>query len=154
MALLDIRQRSGYLLLAVVLGQIILISAQVNSRTGVPVLEAVTFGIFAEVQRATAGAASGVRRVWSGYIDLRHARAENLELRRQLEAAEIQLQEQRALADRSRELEQLLELRNHSNLKTIGAEIIAAGASLDFRTVTIDKGTHDGLRADMAVIAP
>lgn len=154
MALLDIRQRSGYLLLAVVLGQIILISAQVNSRTGVPVLEAVTFGIFAEMQRATAGAASGVRRGWNGYIDLRRAQAENVDLKRQLAAAEIQLQEQRALADRSRDLEQLLELRDHSNLKTIGAEIIAAGASLDFRTVTIDKGTHDGLRADMAVIAP
>jgi rod shape-determining protein MreC len=154
MALLDIRQRSGYLLLAVVLGQIILISAQVSSRTGVPVLEAVTFGVFAEVQRATAGAASSVRRVWNGYIDLRHAKAENVELKRQLAAAEIQLQEQRALADRSLALERLLELRNHSNLKTIGAEIIAAGASLDFRTVTIDKGTRDGLRSDMAVIAP
>ena len=50
-AILDIRQRAGYLFLAVVLGQIILISAQVNSRTGVPVLESVTFGLFAEVQR-------------------------------------------------------------------------------------------------------
>ena len=51
MAVLDLRQRTGYLFLAVVLGHILLISAQVNSRTGVPVLEAVTFGIFSEVQR-------------------------------------------------------------------------------------------------------
>src|SRR5260370_40886706 len=106
MALLDIRQRSGYLFLAVVLGQIILISAQVSSRTVIPVLEAVTFGLFAEVQRVTSGAVSGVRRGWSGYVGLRHAQAENAELKRQLAAAEIQLQEQRALADRSRALEQ------------------------------------------------
>ena len=52
MAILDIRQRSGYLFLAIILGHIILISAQVNSRSGVPVLEQVTFGIFSEIQRA------------------------------------------------------------------------------------------------------
>src|SRR5262249_8778097 len=123
MALLDIRQRSGYLFLAVILGHIILISAQVNSRAGGPVLEVVTFGAFARAQRVAAGALSGVRRVWSGYVGLRYAKAENDELKRQLAAAQIQLQEQRALADRSRALEQLLELRDRSNLKTIGAEI-------------------------------
>jgi rod shape-determining protein MreC len=32
--------------------------------------------------------------------------------------------------------------------------VIAGGASPDFRTVTIDKGTNEGLRPDMAVIAP
>src|SRR5207237_4332947 len=30
----------------------------------------------------------------------------------------------------------------------------AAGATPDFRTVTIDKGTLDGVKANMAVIAP
>jgi rod shape-determining protein MreC len=154
MPLQDIRQRSGYLFLAVVLGQIILISAQVNSRTGVPVLEAVTFGIFAEVQRAASAAVSGVRRVWGGYIGLRTAKAENEELKRQLAAAQIQLQAQRALADRSRTLEDLLQLRDRTNLSTTAAEIIGHGADPDIRTMTIDKGTNDGLRPDMAVIAP
>ena len=51
MAVGAIRQRSGYLFLGVILGHILLISAQVNSRSGVPVLEFVTFGIFSEVQR-------------------------------------------------------------------------------------------------------
>ena len=154
MPLQDIRQRSGYLFLAVVLAQIILISAQVNSRTGVPVLEAVTFGIFAEVQRTASAAVSGVRRVWSGYIGLRHAKTENDDLKRQLASAQIQLQELRALADRSRGLEQLLQLRDRSNLSTTAAEIIGDAAAPDIRTMTIDKGTNDGLRPDMAVIAP
>src|SRR5438874_11717510 len=154
MAVLDIRQRSGYLFLAVIFGHIILISAQVNSRTGVPVLEAVTFGIFAEVQRMASAAVSGVRHVWSGYVGLRHARTENEELKQQLAATQIQLQEQRALADRSRSLERLLDLRDRSNLHTIAAEIIGDAAAPDIRTMTIDKGTNDGLRPDMAVIAP
>jgi rod shape-determining protein MreC len=39
-------------------------------------------------------------------------------------------------------------------LSTVAAEIIAAGATSEFRTITIDKGTTDGLRSDMAVLAP
>src|SRR5437867_7420651 len=154
MALLDIRQRSGYLFLAVMLGHVILISAQVNSRSGVPVLEAVTFGIFSEAQRAMSGAVSGVRRVWSGYIGLRRVKEENDALKRDLAAAQIAAQEQRALASRARGLEKLLELRDRTSLQTTAAEIIGTAPTPDFRTVTIDKGTRDGLRPDMAVIAP
>jgi rod shape-determining protein MreC len=153
-ALLDIRQRSGYLFLAVTLGQILLISAQVNSRSGVPVIEAVTFGIFSEVQRGLSGGFSGVRRVWTGYIGLRNLKVENEALKRDLAASQVAVQEQRALADRTRGLERLLDLREHLNLKTVAAEIIGAAATPDFRTLTIDKGTRDGVRADMAVIAP
>jgi rod shape-determining protein MreC len=154
MALLDIRQRTGYLFLGVMLGHVLLISAQVNSRSGVPILEAVTFGVFAEVQRTITSGFSAVRRVWSGYVGLRNLRTENEALTRQLEEAQIALQQQRALADRGRSLERLLELRDRSNLKTAAAEIIAAGASPEFRTLTVDKGTRDGVAADMAVIAP
>src|SRR6266705_2447278 len=154
MALQDIRQRSGYLFLAVMLGLVLLISAQVNSRSGVPVRESVTSGIFSEVQRVLSGGVSGVRRLWSGYVGLRNLRAENEELKRQLAAAEIASQEQRALADRARGLEKMLELRDRVNLRTTAAEIIGAAAMPDFRTLTIDKGTRDGLGPDMAVIAP
>src|SRR6059036_3222789 len=157
MALEDIRQRTRYLFLVVILGHILLISAQVNSRRGVPVLEAVTFGIFSEVQRAASSVVSGGRNVWSGYIGLRQAHAENQELKRQLAEAQIAMQAQQALADRARSLEQLLELRDRVSLQTTAAAIIGAtppAPTPDFRTVTIDKGTRDGLRPDMAVVAP
>ena len=154
MAVADIRTRTGYLLLAIILGHIILISAQVNSRTGVPVLESVTFGIFSEIQRTVSGVTGGVRRAWSGYIGLRQAKTENETLKRQLADAQVELQQQRALADRARGLQQLLELRDRSNLRTAAAEIIGSAASPDFRTVTIDKGRSAGVKTDMAVIAP
>ena len=154
MAILDIRGRPGYLFLIVMLGHVVIISAQVTSRSGVPVLEAVTFGAFAEAQRAVSAGVSGVRRVWSGYIDLRNLKHENDELSRQLAEAEVALQAQRAVADRSRGLERLLELRDRSALTTVAAEIIGASATPDFQTVTIDKGTNDGLKPDFAIIAP
>jgi len=154
MATVDIHQRSGFLFLAVVLGQVLLISAQINSKAGVPVLQSVAFGLFAEVQRSSSGVVSGVRHVWANYVGLRHVKTENETLKQQLADAQIQIQEQRALADRSRGLERLLELRDRLPLKTAAAEIIGSSASPEFRTVTIDKGTTSGLGADMAVVAP
>jgi rod shape-determining protein MreC len=154
MALLDVRQRVGYLLLAVSLGHILLISAQINAQSGVPLLGAVVFGTFAEVQRATAAVVTLGRSGWNGYIGLRRVKAENDALRQRLADAQIEIQQQRALADRGRSLERLLELRDRLALKTTAAEIIAASATPDFRTVTIGKGTLQGVRADMAVIAP
>ena len=154
MALLDIRQKSGFLFLAVMLGHILLISAQVSTKRGVPVLEEVTFGVFAEVQRAASSGIGGIRELWSGYVALRQVRAENEDLKRRLVEAQVQLQQQRALADRTRGLETLLDLRDRTTLQTVAAEIIGAAATPDFRTLTVDKGSRDGLRQDMAVISP
>src|SRR5690348_12731689 len=108
MAVLDIRQRTGYLFVAVVIGHIILISAQVNTSRGVPLLEAVTFGMFAEVQRAASSAINATVTGWQEYGDLRDVRAENEQLRRELAQLRIQLQQQEALAQQSRSLQSLL----------------------------------------------
>ncbi len=153
-ALLDIRQRSGVLFLTVTLAEILLISAQVNTKSGVPVIEKVTFGIFSEVQRGLSGGFAGIRGVWTGYIGLRHVKVENDGLKHDLAVAQVAVQEQRALADRARSLERLLDLREQVALKTLAAEIIGAAATPDFRTLTIDRGTRDGVRSDMSVIAP
>jgi rod shape-determining protein MreC len=154
MTVVEVRQRAGYLFVAVIVGHIILISAQVNAKSGVPVLEQVTFGLFAEVQRGASAFVGGVRHTWTSYVTLRGVKGENETLKRQLADTQIELQQQRALADRSRSLERLLELRDRLSLDTAAAEIIAASATPDFRTVTIDKGTTQGLKADMGVIAP
>jgi rod shape-determining protein MreC len=149
-----IRARSGYLFLGLVLAHILLISAQVNSRRGVPILESVTFGVFSEFQRVVASGFGGVRQVWNNYIGLRNLKVENDTLKRQLAEAQIAVQQQRALADRARGLEQLLALRDRSNLQTTAAAIIGDAPTPDFRTVTIDKGSTHGLKTDMAVLAP
>lgn len=154
MALADIRQRPGVLLGAAILLHVVLISAQVNTVSGLPVLQVVTFGSFAEVQRGTMAVVDGVRNVWSGYISLRQVRVENDALKYELQTLQVRLQQEHAEAQRTDNLRQLLELRERSNLETTAADVIAAAASPEFRTVTIDKGTNDGLAADMAVISP
>lgn len=148
------RGGSAVLFVFVVVGQLILISAQVTSKSGRPVLQAVAFGLVAEVQKLGAGAVDVVTATWSGYFDLRGIRDENAQLRQQLADAQILLQQERALAQRSGELAALLDLRGRVPLETTAAEVVAAAATPDFRTITIGKGTSAGLRPDMAVLAP
>ena len=154
MSTLDIRQRTGWLFMAVTVGHIILISAQVNTRRGVPMLEAATFGVFAEVQRATTSVVGGVQDSWQNYFALQQVRTDNERLTQELAQLRVQMQQERALAQQSRSLQQLLDLRSSLEVKTTGANVIGSGASAEFRTVTLDKGTGDGLRPDMAVISP
>ena len=154
MAVLDIRQRTGWLFMAVIVGHILLISAQVNTQRGVPLLEEVTFGTFAEVQRAATSAIATVHDNWTNYVALQDVRAENARLKEENAALQVGLQQERALAQQSRTLQSLLDLKTAVQLKTTSAFVIAGGASPEFRTMTIDKGTGDGLASDMAVLAP
>jgi rod shape-determining protein MreC len=154
MAATDIRQRTAVLFIAVMLGHILLISAQVTSRSGVPILEVVTFGAFSEVQRAASSLTGGVRNAWTGYVNLRGVRSENDQLKRQLGELQVQIQQERAAAQRAHQLEALLGFQKQLAVKTIAASVIGAGASPDFRTATINRGSSDGLKSNMAVIAP
>jgi rod shape-determining protein MreC len=152
--LIDLRRRTPALLLAVVLGHVVLISVQVNTASGVRVFEAVTFGLFSEVQRAVARAVGGVTGVWNGYVGLRSVQAENDALRENVAALRFRLQQEHALAQRMRGLEELLELRRDVGFSTVSARVIAGDATPYFRTVTIDRGTGDGVYRDSAVVSP
>ena len=154
MPVTDFRQRTAVLFIAVVLAHIILISAQVNSSAGVPLLEVVTFGAFAEVQRGAASITGSIRDAWSGYGNLRGVREENEALKRQLGELQVQFQQERARAERARQLEHLLGFQKEVKLDTVAAGVIGASASLDFRGITIDRGSTAGVTANMAVIAP
>ena len=67
----------------------------------------------------------------------------------------MKLQEEHALAARTTQLQALLDLQAQATLPTLAAEVIArqpeSGAC---GRVTIDRGSADGVLADMAVIAP
>jgi len=134
--------------------QVILVSWQVQTKSGTRLLQAVTFEVFSRVQNGTASVVNGTRGFWGGYVALRGVRVENEELKQRLGALEVQLQQEHALAARSAELQRLMDLRSQAAFSTLAAEVISGNADPVMRTVTIDKGASDGVLADMAVIAP
>jgi rod shape-determining protein MreC len=154
MPTLQLSQRPLIVLAGAVVLHVVLISAQVNTAAGIPLIQVVTFGLFAEVQRGTMRSVDSVRSVWSGYIALRDAQNENEALRRQVQTLQVRLQEERAEAERADYFRQLLELRQRADVDTVAAEVIAGPADVEFRNMTIDKGSLDGVARDMAVISP
>ena len=152
--MLDIRKRTGYLFLAVMIAQVLLVSWQVQTRSGTRVLQAVAFEVFSRIQNSTATVVYGTRGFWGNYFALRGVRVENEELKRRVAALEVQLQQEHAMAARSGRLQQLMDLRTKAEFPTLAAEVIAGNPDPVMRTVTIDRGSADGVVADMAVIAP
>jgi rod shape-determining protein MreC len=126
----------------------------VTTKRGVPMLEQAVFGVFSEVQRVANGVTTGVRTSWQNYFALQQVQEENERLKQQISALQIRLQQERSLAQQSQSLQKLLELKTSSELATTAANVIAGGASPEFRTITIDKGTSEGVHGDMAVISP
>lgn len=152
--MLKSRRQTTPLFLVLVLGHVLLISTQVTTPAGVPVLRAATFGMVTELQRAVAGVVRGAERVWTGYVALRAVQAENEALRARLADLEVRLQAERAVARESRTLREMLALRSAIELPTVSARVIGADPTPLFRTITIDRGAREGLRRDLAVLAP
>lgn len=154
MASIQLSQRPLLVFAGAIVLHVILISAQVSTTAGIPLIQVVTFGVFSEVQRGTMTSVDGVRSVWTGYVDLRDVQMENEALKRELQTLQVRLQEERAQAQRAENLRQLLELRERAGVETVASEIIAGPADIEFRDMTIDKGSLDGVGRDMAVISP
>lgn len=151
---LEFQKRTGYLLVAALLGHLLLISAQVSSQTGASVLETTIFGALSRVQALTSWGTQGVTGAWGNYVALRghRARADTLQL--QLDRVGVELQRATAQARRTEELERILQLQRTELPATMAARVIAADPAAAFRTVTIDRGSADGVRRDMAVLSP
>ena len=152
--MLDIRKRTGWIFFGAMIAQILLVSAQVQTKSGVRALNAVTFEVFSRIEHGTASFVKGGQGFWGNYIGLRGAKAENDALKKRVAELEVQLQQQHALAARSQQLQALMNLKSQASVPTLAAEVIAGNPDPIMRTITIDRGTADGVQADMGVIAP
>jgi rod shape-determining protein MreC len=106
------------------------------------------------MQRAATSTINSVQEGWQNYFALQQIRQENERLRREVTALRVSLEQERTVAQETRTLQNLLDLKSTTGFDTAAASVIGSGADPEFRTITIDKGTRDGLRAYMAVIAP
>jgi rod shape-determining protein MreC len=95
---------------------------------------------------------NGSGNLWHNYFYLRGVRAENRELKQQIE--QLRLEQVRLSEDaaQARRLQALFGFKEQFLSKTIAAQVIGSGGSEQSRIVYIDKGESDGVRTDMAVI--
>ncbi len=94
----------------------------------------------------------GVGNVWNSYINLIYVRRENKVLREELDRAISTNQEYREAMAENMRLRKLLKVKESLTPPTLTAQIIGRDPSLWFRTLTIDRGTSDGIEKGMPVI--
>ncbi|HLF84029.1 MAG TPA: rod shape-determining protein MreC [Blastocatellia bacterium] len=107
---------------------------------------------FAPVVRVGDSMLSSVKSAGASYIDVRHARDENIELREKVD--QLAAERNNAL-ERAAELDLLrtqLALPARPQYRELAANVISRDASLWFRRLTIDRGSLNGVKRDMPVI--
>jgi rod shape-determining protein MreC len=97
-------------------------------------------------------AQNGARGVWRNYCYLRGVRAENRDLKQQVEQMRLQQVRLNEDAEQAHRLQQLLAFREQYISKTVAAQVIGSSASDLSRSIYIDKGSNDKIAPDMAVI--
>jgi rod shape-determining protein MreC len=90
--------------------------------------------------------------LWHNYFYLRGVRAENRELKAEIERLRLDQVRLNEDAAQARRLQALLSFKEQFISQTLPAQVIGSGGSEQSRIVYIDKGQHDGLKPDMAVI--
>ncbi len=95
---------------------------------------------------------SGSGNLWHNYFYLRGVRAENRELKAEIERLRLDQVRLNEDAAQARRLQALLAFKEQFISQTLPAQVIGSGGSEQSRIVYIDKGQHDGMKPDMAVI--
>jgi rod shape-determining protein MreC len=90
--------------------------------------------------------------LWHNYFYLRGVRAENRQLKQQIEEMRLEQVRLSEDAEQAHRLRQLLAFRETFIAKPVPAQVIGSGGSDLSRIVYIDKGTNDGIKRDFAVI--
>jgi rod shape-determining protein MreC len=155
------RYKNILFLVAVLVAQIIGLAVQVrrpNTNGGdapsVRLIRYWAIGLMSPPEKALHGSGSGLRGLWSNYLDLRHVRQQNQELTERLRRLQL---EQASLLEDARQgqrLQALLAFKEHYVYSTVPAQVIGTSGTDQSRILYIDKGAKDGLKPDMAVITP
>jgi rod shape-determining protein MreC len=141
---------SGLLLLLATM----LISANARSTGRVDPLARVILSVVYPFQLAVSRVASGFSTVWGSYIDLVGARAEADALRERVRILEGELTGAAEVMSANERLRDLLQFRESVDAPLVAARVIAWDASGWDRTITLDKGTNDGVVEGAAVLVP
>ncbi|HET9782805.1 MAG TPA: rod shape-determining protein MreC [Candidatus Dormibacteraeota bacterium] len=106
----------------------------------------------APLEETMTSAANGVTRVASILGDVSSLRAENARLQAADEQLRRQVVELDAAAKENAQLRQALSFQKSSGHKVVAADVIGTGPDALSRTMEIDRGTADGIRAGMVVV--
>lgn len=113
-----------------------------------------TVGAVTPFEKVFVRVQSGAGNIWHNYFYLRGVRQQNRDLQQQIQQMQIEEARLRQDAEQAHRLQTLLSFKEQFIDKTVPAQVIGTSGSEQSRLVSIDKGSDDGVKADMAVMTP
>src|SRR5208283_718059 len=150
------RYRNLIVLVGVLFAQVLGLAVQVRRTTDsepTRLIRVWAVGTITPLEKALVWTQTTSRNIWHNYFYLRGVRAENRSLKAQIERMSLEQVRMSQDADQARRLQALLAFKEQFISETMAAQVIGGSGSELSRSVYIDKGHNDGIKADMAVIA-
>ncbi len=149
------RHRNVSILVAVLFAQVLGLAVQVKRSSQTEETRLIrlwTVSAVTPFEKALVWMQHSVSNAWHNYLYLRGVRAENRDLKQQIEQMRIQQVRLSEDAEQARRLQLLLGFKEKFIAKTVAAQVIGSSGSEQSRSVYIDKGFADGVKTDQAVI--
>jgi len=149
------RYRNLIVLVGVLFAQLLGLAVQVKRTTdseSTRLIRVWAVGAVSPFEKALVWAQTSSGNLWHNYFYLRGVRAENRSLKAQIEHMRLEQVRMSQDADQARRLQSLLAFKEQFISQTMAAQVIGGSGSELSRSVYIDKGYKDGIKADLAVI--
>ncbi len=140
-------------MIALLLVNFILMAFDARDRsTGQRVIRAWTQTVADFAQSPVTTVTTGIANYFYSISNLRSAQSENDALKQRVQELEVELKQKEDLAAENTRLKSLLDLREQSNHKVLTARIIGRDPSVWFDSLSIDRGSLDGVKIYMPVV--
>jgi len=156
------RYKNPLALMAVLFVQVIALATQIkrpddpraSGAGGTRLIRVWTGTALTPVEHALVSTSHFFRNTWHNYVDLHNVRRQNQDL--QAEVNRLRTEEVRYKQDseQARRLQALLGFKQRFIGQTVAAQVVGTSGSEQSHLIYIDKGLHDGIKPDMAVITP
>jgi len=157
------RYKNPLALMAVLFIQVVGLATQVKRPEGAKpgttgggtrLIRVWTVTAFTPIEKMFVSTGHFFRNGWHNYADLRDVRKQNRELQDEVDRLRMEQVRLKQDADQARRLQALLDFKEKFIAKTVAAQVIATSGTEQSRLITIDKGSNDHIKVDMAVITP
>jgi rod shape-determining protein MreC len=144
-------------LLFIVVLSLLFILMSLSSKTRIlgetrTLFERTVMTIFSPVPKAVNWVGGTTSDMFHGYLDMRRAVNENLDLHRKVAALTTENLKLRQSATEMRRLRSLLGYSEQFNMQTSMAEAIMLDTSGRFKSIIVDRGSSDGIEVNDAVV--
>lgn len=150
------RYRNLVILVGVLFLQVLGLAVQVkrggDAENNTRLIRIWTVSAITPLERGLVWVQNGASNLWNNYFYLRGVRAENRQLKEEIEHMKLEQVRLNEDATQAHRLQALLAFKEQYISKTVPAQVIGSSGSDLSRSIYIDKGSDEGIQPDMAVI--